>query len=120
MISQTAQLLQRIIPPLPKGRARIISSDPDRQKPNSTAQAVDHNHNLDTRAANIESVFAAVSAGHNTTQSIGDYTGLSAGTVNKILHVLEDWPGGPRIVRTTGNVRQKHTFRPVAAEEHAA
>lgn len=106
-MSLTAHLLFGKPTRLPKGR--IYTHNPDARRISALTAAQQDNaaRNTATKMANIERVYNAVADGVTTIIEISDNTGLSEPTVKKLLHELEDWPGGPRIVRTKG---RQHTF----------
>ena len=60
------------------------------------------------RAEVVERIYNAVAEGAGTFMAISEHTGLSIATVKKLVTELEDWPGGPRIVRAKG---QRHYFK---------
>lgn len=108
-MSLTAHLLFGKPTRLPQGRVRTHNPDARRQSAPTVGQEDNAARNTTTRLANVEKVFNAIADGHRTTPAIEDASGLSKSTVVKALHELEDWPGGPRIVRIR-NGRGSHQF----------
>lgn len=104
-MSLTATLLLGLPVRLPQGRTRLISSD-------KSGKSLSPRNDI-TRLANVEMVFNAIADGYTSIFAIEDATSLSQVTVKKALHELEDWPGGPRIVRITAGKQQRHLFHVV-------
>ena len=102
-MSLTATILLNQPIRLPRGRKRLISSDFQRKSESA--------RNSTTRLANVELVFNAIADGHTTIRAIDAAVVLSVVTVQKALNELEDWPGGPRIVRIIPGKQQRHHFQ---------
>jgi len=107
-MSLTAHLLFGKPTRLPKGRIYTHNPDARRLAALTVAQQDNAARSAATKLANIERVFNAIADGVDSIIDISDKTGLSEATVKKLLHELEDWPSGARIVRTKG---QKHQFK---------
>lgn len=107
-MSLTAHLLFARPTRLPQGRVYTHNPDARRLAALTAGQQDNAARNTATKQANVERIYNAVAEGAGTFVAISEHTGLSIATVKKLLTELEDWPGGPRVVRTKG---QRHYFK---------
>ncbi len=107
-MSLTAHLLFGKPTRLPKGRVYTHNPDARRLAAITPAQQDNAARSTATRLANVERIFNAVADGVETILTIAVHTELTEVTVQKALHDLEDWPGGPRIVRIKGRHHKFH------------
>lgn len=101
-MSLTAMVLNRAIPELPKGTARVIDADMRFRLQCQAAASFGHLENARRNAAikaiNIERVYEAIKAGSSRYADMVTATGISISTVQRICHELTDiFP--PRIKR---------------------
>jgi len=110
--SLTALILNRAVPELPKGTARVIDAD---MRFRLQCQAVAGNGHLENarrnaaiRALNIERVYEAIKAGACHYADMVSATGISKSTVQRICHELHDI--SPQRIKRHGGARNSVTY----------
>lgn len=112
----TTLLLRKPIT-LPSGTTRTNMMDRSSYGINPAAYAAVCCNNTKTRLANVERVFAQVSAGNQSAIDIADAAGLSLSTAKKALDSLENDPDGARVFHIRNGGRFLYFVTPNAKSE---